>query len=89
MGLLSAAIWLPIAFGVLLFGLGHDANARAVRWVALLGWLARLRRAPRACYVVHGEPLAAYALRDEIERRFRWQASVPAPGQSVTLEAGR
>jgi len=56
---------------------------------ALLGWLARLRRAPRACYVVHGEPLAAYALRDEIERRFRWQASVPAPGQSVTLEAGR
>jgi metallo-beta-lactamase family protein len=56
---------------------------------ALLGWLGRLRRAPRACYVVHDEPLAAHALRDEIERRYRWQASVPAPGQSVALEAGR
>jgi len=42
MGLLSVAIWLPIAFGVLLFGLGHDANARAVRWVALLGAVASL-----------------------------------------------
>jgi Cft2 family RNA processing exonuclease len=56
---------------------------------ALLGWLGRLRRAPRACCVVHGEPLAAHALRDEIERRYRWQASVPAQGQSVALEAGR
>jgi NADH-quinone oxidoreductase subunit M len=42
MGLLSAAIWLPIAFGVLLFALGRDANARAVRWVALLGSIASL-----------------------------------------------
>jgi NADH-quinone oxidoreductase subunit M len=39
---LSAAIWLPIGFGVLLFALGHDANARAVRWVALLGSIASL-----------------------------------------------
>jgi metallo-beta-lactamase family protein len=55
---------------------------------ALLGWLARIRRAPRACYVVHGEPLAAHALRDEIERRLRWKASVPGPRQTVALAAG-
>jgi metallo-beta-lactamase family protein len=54
---------------------------------ALLGWLARLRRAPRSCYVVHGEPLAAHALRDEIERRLRWKASVPGPHQTVALPA--
>src|SRR5688572_17550742 len=42
MGLLSIAIWLPIAVGVLLFALGHDANARAVRWVALIGSIASL-----------------------------------------------
>jgi len=42
MGLLSIAIWLPIAVGVLLFALGRDDNARAVRWVALIGALASL-----------------------------------------------
>jgi len=42
MGLLSIAIWLPIAVGVLLFALGHDGNPRAVRWVALIGSLGSL-----------------------------------------------
>jgi NADH-quinone oxidoreductase subunit M len=42
MGLLSVAIWLPIAVGVLLFALGRDDNARAVRWVALIGSIASL-----------------------------------------------
>jgi NADH-quinone oxidoreductase subunit M len=40
MGLLSAAIWMPIAFGVLLLALGRDEQARAVRWIALIGALA-------------------------------------------------
>ena len=31
MGLLSVAIWLPIAFGVLLLAVGRDENAGAVR----------------------------------------------------------
>ena len=42
MGLLSIAIWLPIAVGVLLFALGRDDNAHAVRWVALVGSVAAL-----------------------------------------------
>jgi NADH-quinone oxidoreductase subunit M len=40
MGLLSLAIWLPIAFGVLLLALGRDDQARMVRWVALVGAVA-------------------------------------------------
>jgi NADH-quinone oxidoreductase subunit M len=40
MGLLSLAIWTPIAFGVVLLALGRDDQARAVRWIALVGSLA-------------------------------------------------
>ena len=39
MGLLSLAIWMPIAFGVVLLALGRDEQAGAVRWVALIGAL--------------------------------------------------
>jgi NADH-quinone oxidoreductase subunit M len=37
MGLLSASIWLPIAFGSLLLAVGRDQNAGIVRGMALLG----------------------------------------------------
>ena len=37
MGLLSVAIWLPIAFGVLLLALGRDDQAGPVRAIALVG----------------------------------------------------
>ena len=40
MGLLSLAIWTPIAFGVLLLALGRDDQPNAVRWIALIGALA-------------------------------------------------
>jgi NADH-quinone oxidoreductase subunit M len=40
MGLLSLAIWLPIACGALLLLLGRDDQAKAVRWLALLSALA-------------------------------------------------
>ena len=39
MGLLSVAIWMPIAFGVLLLALGREENAGTVRWIALAGAL--------------------------------------------------
>jgi NADH-quinone oxidoreductase subunit M len=39
MGLLSLAIWAPIAFGAILLALGRDEHARVVRWVALIGAL--------------------------------------------------
>ena len=37
MSLLSLAIWTPIFFGVVLLALGRDEQARAVRWLALIG----------------------------------------------------
>ena len=40
MGLLSIAIWLPVAFGVLLLALGSDKHARNVRALALGGAVA-------------------------------------------------
>ncbi|MDM0080601.1 NADH-quinone oxidoreductase subunit M [Variovorax sp. J31P179] len=40
MGLLSLAIWMPIAFGVVLLAFGRDEHARGVRWVALIGSVA-------------------------------------------------
>ncbi|HEY8047713.1 MAG TPA: NADH-quinone oxidoreductase subunit M [Ramlibacter sp.] len=39
MGLLSLAIWTPIAFGVILLALGRDDQAQTVRWIALVGAL--------------------------------------------------
>ena len=40
MGLLSLAIWTPIAFGLVLLMFGKDENALAVRWFALIGAVA-------------------------------------------------
>ncbi len=37
MGLLSFAIWLPVAFGALLLAVGRDENAGVVRAIALVG----------------------------------------------------
>jgi NADH-quinone oxidoreductase subunit M len=37
MGMLSLAIWTPIAFGLVLLALGRDEQVRAVRWLALVG----------------------------------------------------
>src|SRR3954451_15885305 len=42
MGLLSLAIWTPIFFGAVLLALGRDDQARAVRWLALVGALISL-----------------------------------------------
>ncbi|GAB2458985.1 NADH-quinone oxidoreductase subunit M [Comamonas humi] len=37
MGLLSLAIWTPIAFGVLVLAFGKQEQAKLVRWIALVG----------------------------------------------------
>lgn len=55
---------------------------------ALLGWIEGFARAPRQVFVVHGEPLAAHALRRAIGERFGWLARVPARGETVQAGAG-
>jgi NADH-quinone oxidoreductase subunit M len=40
MGILSLAIWMPIAFGAVLLAFGRDDQAKLVRWIALIGAIA-------------------------------------------------
>ncbi|MFF5662295.1 MBL fold metallo-hydrolase RNA specificity domain-containing protein [Streptomyces griseofuscus] len=49
--------------------------------------LHRLRDAPapHTTYLVHGEPDAAVALRDRIDRQPGWTAVVPRSGEHVLL----
>ncbi|WP_374320645.1 NADH-quinone oxidoreductase subunit M [Aquabacterium sp.] len=35
--ILSLAIWIPVAFGLLLLAIGRQENAAATRWIALIG----------------------------------------------------
>ena len=52
---------------------------------ALLDWMSAIHKPPRNTYVVHGEPLSAGALREEIVARWNWRAAVPAMYESVEL----
>ena len=52
---------------------------------ALLAWVGRFRRPPAQTWVVHGEPLASHALRDEIERRHGWRVAVAERGARCPL----
>ncbi len=77
------------ARSVRMFGESHQVRAKVFTinglsahadQAALLNWVGCFRRAPRQTWVVHGEPLAAHALRDQIESRLGWDARVPARG---------
>jgi len=43
----------------------------------LIDWLKHMKHAPSQVYVVHGEPDAADAMRQRIERELCWRAVVP------------
>lgn len=55
---------------------------------ALLNWLGHFRRAPQQTWIVHGEPLAARALRDEVRRK-GWNANVASARQVIELAPER
>jgi metallo-beta-lactamase family protein len=59
-------------------------SAHADAWETLQ-WLGRFAEAPRTTFVTHGEPTAADALRQRIERTLRWNAVVPEHLQSFDL----
>jgi metallo-beta-lactamase family protein len=54
----------------------------------VLAWLAGAPQ-PAVAYVVHGEPSAAAALRDRIDRELGWTAVVPALGERVVIRSAR
>jgi metallo-beta-lactamase family protein len=49
-------------------------------------WLRGMRRAPLRTFITHGEPAAADALRQRIERHLRWAVTVPEHGETVRLD---
>jgi metallo-beta-lactamase family protein len=52
----------------------------------IVTWLATLDHEPDGVFVVHGEELAAKALRDRVIDRFGWPAIVPHHGERVRLD---
>jgi metallo-beta-lactamase family protein len=51
-----------------------------------LAWLRTAPRAPEICYVVHGDPAAAEALRLAIRKHLGWNAVVPRHLEQVRLD---
>jgi metallo-beta-lactamase family protein len=73
--------WVPVRAEVAcLDGLSAHADREG-----LLQWIAQLPRPPRHVYAVHGDPEAADALRQAIEERLQWPASVPEHLESVAV----
>jgi metallo-beta-lactamase family protein len=52
----------------------------------ILGWLAHFKAAPKKTFITHGEPAAADALRQRIERELRWECHLPYYLESVNLD---
>lgn len=52
----------------------------------ILGWLRTLSHAPRKTFITHGEPAAADALRQRIERELRWPCHLPYYTETVALD---
>ena len=50
-----------------------------------IDWLRTCTTAPRMTFVTHGEPVAADALRQLIERRLGWRTTIPEQAQLVDL----
>ncbi len=51
----------------------------------IMRWLKGFKKAPRATFIVHGEPTASDALRLRIEEELGWACVVPEQGEQVAL----
>ncbi|MBI3667742.1 MAG: MBL fold metallo-hydrolase [Acidobacteria bacterium] len=51
----------------------------------MLRWLESFPGAPKQVFLVHGEPEAARALEQRIEKKFGWGVHVAQPGEKVAL----
>ena len=62
-----------------------DAMSGHADQAELLRWLDGFRKPPRETFLVHGEPAASRELRDVIEAKLGWKATVARYAQSVHL----
>lgn len=51
----------------------------------LLAWLSTLPKPPRRCFINHGEPAGADALRSRLRDTLGWDCVIPGHGESVDL----
>ena len=52
----------------------------------ILRWLSGFGSPPRETFIVHGEPSASAALRDQIETKLGWSCVIPKMGDRAALE---
>jgi metallo-beta-lactamase family protein len=52
----------------------------------IIGWLRGFKSAPRTTFITHGEPAAADAMRQRIERELHWRCHMPYYLESVELK---
>ena len=51
----------------------------------MLRWLESFPSAPKQVFLVHGEPEAARALEQRIEKKFGWDVHIAQPGEKIVL----
>jgi len=61
--------------------LSAHADAREI-----LAWLGHFKRPPATTFITHGEPAAADALRQRIERELGWACHMPYYQETVSLD---
>ncbi|MES1979392.1 MAG: MBL fold metallo-hydrolase [Pseudomonadota bacterium] len=52
----------------------------------IIDWLRGFKSAPRQTFITHGEPAAADAMRQRIERELHWQCKIPFYLESARLD---
>jgi metallo-beta-lactamase family protein len=54
-------------------------------YAEILAWLGGFEAPPKRTFIVHGEPVAADAMRHHIEEKLNWQVDVPDYLETVKL----
>jgi metallo-beta-lactamase family protein len=62
-----------------------DAMSSHADAAEIVRWLRTFPRAPKATYLVHGEPAAQDALKVRITKELGWNVEIPSHGQKVDL----
>jgi metallo-beta-lactamase family protein len=55
-------------------------------YAEILDWLRGFESAPKKTFIVHGEPVAADAMRRHIEEQLHWHTEVPDYLETVNLD---
>ncbi len=62
-----------------------DCLSSHADYTEITDWLGQSSKAPSRCFVTHGEPVAADAMRLHIQESLGWPAEVPDYGQVIEL----